>query len=119
MSAAAKPSPVSADNGHTVQGNDEHHIIPLGTYFKIFGILIVLTGLTVLASRFDFGAFNTIVAFGIASVKAALVLGFFMHLKYDNMMNRVIIGSGAFFLIVLWFFSVLDIATRVLPESPL
>lgn len=119
MSATAKPSVVSTDNGHTTHGNDEHHIIPFGTYFKIFAMLIVLTGLTVLASRFDFGTFNTIVAFGIASVKATLVLGYFMHLKYDNMMNRAIIGAGAFFLVVLWFFSVLDIATRVLPESPL
>jgi cytochrome c oxidase subunit IV len=115
MSAKA----VSNDNGHTSHGNDEHHIIPLATYFKIFGSLIVLTGLTVLAAQFDFGAFNTIVAFGIASVKATLVLGYFMHLKYDNLMNRVIIGSGVFFLIVLWFFSILDIGTRLIPESPL
>ncbi len=109
----------TTDNGHVSHGNDEHHIIPLKTYFTIFGILIGLTILTVLASKLEFGAFNAVVAFAIASVKAALVLGFFMHLKYDNLMNRVIIGSGVFFLLVLWFFSVLDIGTRVLNESPL
>jgi cytochrome c oxidase subunit 4 len=59
------------------------------------------------------------VAFGIASVKAALVLGYFMHLKYDNLMNRVIIGSGVFFLLVLWCFSILDISTRLFQQSPL
>lgn len=109
----------TSDNGHVSQGNDEHHIIPLKTYLQIFGILIGLTIVTVLAAKLDFGAFNAVVAFAIASVKAALVLGFFMHLKYDNLMNRVIIGSGVFFLIVLWFFSILDIGTRVLNESPL
>ncbi len=106
------------DSGQA-HGGDEHHIIPLKTYFQIFGILIVLTVVTVGATYIDFGAFNTIIAFAIASVKAALVLGYFMHLKYDNLMNRVIIGSGAFFLIVFWFFSILDIVTRVSAESPL
>ncbi len=101
------------------QHSDEHHIIPLPMYFKIFGALIVLTVITVLAAKVNFGAFNAVVAFGIASVKAALVLGYFMHLKYDNLMNRVIIGSGVFFLIVLWFFSILDLGTRVAVESPL
>lgn len=106
------------DTAHA-HGSDDHHIIPLKTYFQIFGILIGLTVVTVGATYIDFGAFNTIIAFAIASVKAALVLGYFMHLKYDNLMNRVIIGSGAFFLIVFWFFSILDIATRVAAENPL
>lgn len=117
--AGAHSSAHSNDNGHTVHGNDEHHIIGLPTYFKVFATLICLTIVTVVASRFDFGAFNTVVAFGIASIKAALVLGYFMHLKYDNLMNRVIIGSGVFFLIVLWFFCILDIGTRVFNNSPL
>lgn len=106
-------------NTHNSHGSAEHHIIPLGTYLKIFGTLIFLTVITVLAAKVDFGAFNAVVAFGIASVKAALVLGYFMHLKYDNLMNRVIIGSGVFFLIVLWFFSILDMGTRIVNESPL
>ena len=100
-------------------GHEEHHIIPLATYLKIFGALIVLTVVTVLAAKVDFGVFNAVVAFAIASLKAVLVLGYFMHLKYDNMMNRVIIGSGVFFLLVLWFFSILDVGTRAAVESPL
>ena len=100
-------------------GDTAHHLIPLPVYFKIFGVLIGLTFLTVLASRFDFGVMNTVVAFGIATVKAGLVLAFFMHLKYDNMMNRVIIFSGLFFLVVLYFFCVLDEGTRILQRSTL
>ena len=105
---------VTNNTGHVTHGNDEHHIIPLKTYFLIFGLLIGLTVVTVGATYIDFGSLNAVVAFGIASVKAGLVLAYFMHLKYDNHLNRVIIGSGVFFLLVLWFFVILDIVTRVL-----
>lgn len=96
---------------------NHHHIIPLNTYLKVFAALIGLTVITVAAAQIDFGALNTIIAFGIASVKAGLVLAIFMHLKYDNVMNRVIIGSSVFFLLILWFFSILDIVTRVKVEA--
>lgn len=104
-----------ANNHH----DSEHHIIPLALYIRIFLTLIGLTVVTVLAARFDFGAMNAVVAFAIATVKAGLVLAFFMHLKYDNMMNRVIIFSGLFFVVVLYFFCVLDEATRIVQHSTL
>ncbi len=106
-------------HGSGDHGSHDHHVIPLKTYLSVFGVLIFLTVITVLAAKVDFGAFNAVVAFGIASVKAGLVLSIFMHLKYDNMMNRVIIGTSVFFLLVLWFFSILDIATRISQQSTL
>jgi len=93
--------------------DNEHHIIPLGTYFKVLGALLVLTVLTVAASRFDFGSFNTIINIGIASIKASLVLAIFMHLKYDDRLYLVLILTSVFFLIVMYFFSVLDLFTRI------
>ena len=102
---------------HSSRGHD-HHIISIPTYLKVFSALIALTFITVAVARpvsgVDFGAFNTIVAFAIATVKAGLVMAIFMHLKYDNMMNRVIIFSSFFFLLILWFFCILDEVTRVL-----
>src|SRR5262245_47168476 len=95
-------------HGHNNDAHSDEHHITFDVYIKVFAALIVLTVVTVLAAQFDFGALNTIVAFGIASVKAVLVLAFFMHLKYDNMLNRVIIGSSVFFLIVLYFFCTVD-----------
>ena len=100
-------------------GHGSHHIVPFATYIKVFSTLIFLTFITVLASRFDFGTFNSIVAFGIATVKACCVAMIFMHLKYDDRMNRIIIVSAFFFLIVLWFFSILDEMTRVVQHSTL
>src|SRR4051812_42457458 len=96
-----------------------HHIIPLATYLKVFAVLIGLTAITVVVSRFDFGEWNTIIAFAIATIKAVLVLAIFMHLKYDNMMNRVIIASAAFFLLVLYLFVMIDDLTRVFQGSVL
>ena len=103
----------AADNAHA---DDGHHIIPFATYFKVFASLIFLTVITVAASRIDMGFMNDIVAFGIASVKAGLVLAIFMHLKYDNKMNRVIIGCSAFFLLVMYFFTIVDQVTRIVQK---
>ncbi len=106
-------------HGSGQQASHEHHIIPFATYLKVFVALLVLTVITVAAARVDFGALNAVVAFAIASVKAGLVLAIFMHLKYDDKLNRVIIGSSVFFLVILWIFCILDIFTRVSHSSTL
>ena len=46
--------------------------------------LLVLTVVTVGVAQFDFGNWNIIVAMFVASIKAALVAMFFMHLKYED-----------------------------------
>lgn len=94
-------------------GHDHnHHIIPLKVYFRVITLLMFLTVITVAAAQVNFGAFNTIIAMLIASVKAGFVLAFFMHLKYDDKIYWVAFGTSIFFLIVLWFFSWVDIYTR-------
>lgn len=97
------------ENSH----HSEHHITPLPIYFGVFGALIVGTIVTVWVAEYDFGNWNTVIAMLVASIKATFVLLFFMHLKYDNNMNRAIFGSGFFFLVVLLAFSVADIYTRI------
>lgn len=92
--------------------SDGKHIA-LKTYFQVISILLVLTVITVAASRVDFGAMNTVIAMAIASVKAGFVLAIFMHLKYDDRLYTVAFGTAIFFLIVLYFFSWVDIYTRV------
>lgn len=97
------------------------HITPMSTYLKVGGALFGLTFLTVIAHQFhhQMGALAAPVAFAIALVKAILVLLYFMHLKDDTNINRLIFASGFFFLAVLLFFSALDIWTRVVEISPL
>ncbi len=95
----------------------EHHVIPLAVYIKVLAVLLVLTVVTVAASRVNFGPWNTVIAMLIASVKAGFVLSIFMHLKYDNKLYWVCFGTAIFFLIVLYFFSWLDLLTRVVPGN--
>lgn len=97
------------------------HITPMSTYLKVAGALFALTFLTVIAHHFNaqLGALAGPVAFLIAAIKATFVLLYFMHLKDDTNMNRLIFATGFFFLIVLFLFSVVDIATRVIEVSPL
>lgn len=96
-----------------------HHIIPFNIYVKVALALIVLTFATVFFHWMHLGALAAPVAFLIAAVKAALVMLFFMGLKYDNKLNQVIFGTGFFFLFVLFLFSALDIWTRVKEVSSL
>jgi cytochrome c oxidase subunit 4 len=101
-------------------GKDKAHFHPsFETYIKVFATLICLTIATVATSRFDFGAMNAVVAFTIATTKALLVAAIFMHLKYDDKMNRIIIASAFFFLMVLFFFCYIDNFTRVVQHSTL
>src|SRR3954465_10567940 len=55
------------------------------------GTLLVLTLVTVLATKVDFGAnINLAIAMAIAVLKATLVILFFMHLRYDRLFHSVV-----------------------------
>lgn len=97
---------------HTNEAS-KHHITPIATYLKVAGALFVLTILTVSAHQMDLGALKAPVAFFIATIKAVLVMLWFMHLKDEEKTNKIIFASGFFFLALLFFFSAIDIFTRI------
>jgi cytochrome c oxidase subunit IV len=107
-----------ANNHEDSQG---HHVTPLNVYIKVAGGLFALTFLTVIAHHFHvaLGAMAAPIAFLIATVKAVMVILWFMHLKYDNVTNRVIFGAGFFFLALLLGICGLDIWSRVVEISTL
>jgi len=78
----------------------EHHILPVSLYVKVFVGLIILTGLTVLTSMFDFGIMNIVIAMGIAILKSCLVVFFFMQLKFDELGNKVTFSAAFAFLAI-------------------
>ncbi len=106
---------------HAGHGAELHHIMPFATYMKVAGALFLLTFLTIgfHAIRAHLGPFAALIAFSIAAVKAWLVMAWFMHLKYDTPLNRLIFGTGFVFLGVLVFFCALDIYTRLSVSSVL
>jgi cytochrome c oxidase subunit 4 len=68
-------------------------------------------------AQYDLGKWNMIVAMAVATCKAFFVLAYFMHLKYDNMLNRVIFLSAFAFLALLFAFSFGDIISRIAPTT--
>ena len=101
------------DHGHA----PAHHASSLAMYFGIFLALMVLTVLTVVASRFDFGAWNTFVAMAIAIVKATLVILFFMHVIHASRLTWVVVLASFLWLGVLFVLTFSDYLTRLWPLS--
>lgn len=60
------------------------HIIPYQTFIIVWVVLLLLTGATVTVAQFHFGALNIWIALGIATLKSALVIAFFMHMKDET-----------------------------------
>ena len=92
--------------------HSEHHVIPIRTYLAVFACLMVFTAITVAVAFFDLGPLNNVVMLGIAVFKATLVVMFFMHVKYGTRLIPVVIGSGAFFLVVLFAITMSDYMSR-------
>jgi cytochrome c oxidase subunit IV len=90
------------------------HISSVKLYVGIWLALLVGTGLTVFAAFVDLGPFNTIVALSIATIKAILVVLFFMHVKYAHeKMTKLVIVTAIFFLFILLALSMADYGTRL------
>ena len=98
-----------------------HHITPFNVYIKVAAALFALTFMTVGAHAIGehLQPFTTLIAFTIAAVKAGLVILFFMHLKYESKINRVVFTSGFIFLLILFGICALDFYTRVFQASVL
>ena len=88
------------------------HIVPTRIYYTIFGILLVMTYLTVQISYFDLGELNTIAALAIAAFKATLVVLFFMHVKYSTRLTKVAVLGGIYWLLILLTITLTDYMTR-------
>jgi len=88
------------------------HVLAKKLYFSVFGALIVFTALTTGIAFIDLGPFNTVVALVIAVCKATLVVLFFMHLKYQTGMTRVVIVAALLWLAVLIGITMSDVFTR-------
>lgn len=88
------------------------HVLPKKLYFSVFMALIVLTIVTTGVAFIDLGPLNTVVALVIAVCKASLVVLFFMHLKYQTGMTRVVILAALLWLAVLIGITMSDVFTR-------
>ena len=73
------------------------HPAPTKMLLAVFFSLIFLTIMTVVTAGQLPHPFGIIVAFAIATVKATLVMMFFMHMFWDKPFNNIVFMSSFFF----------------------
>ena len=97
-----------------------HPVTPASTYVMTFLALGIFTALTVFAARIDFthslgpdyAWVNTVVALGIAVTKASLVVIYFMGVRYNTPLTKVVVVAGFFWLFILFGLGMSDYLTR-------
>ena len=85
---------------------DKPHISSYSSQFGILLILLCLTFITVSITKVNLGPVSVSIAMLIAGTKATLVLLYFMHLKFDNKLYRIMVTIviGLFFSVLLLTF---------------
>jgi cytochrome c oxidase subunit 4 len=97
-------SPERSAPGHETYA----HAVPLPVLAAVFAGLLLLTLLTVAVTWYDLGSWNLIIALGIATFKAALVVLFFMHLRYDNPFYAIVFVTALLFVALFLGLTLLD-----------
>ena len=78
----------------------EHHDHSPGRYIKIWAILLVLLGVSILGPLVGIKWLTLITAFGIALVKAGMVCAYFMHLNIEKKVAWYILTATLLLLLV-------------------
>jgi cytochrome c oxidase subunit 4 len=73
-----------------MEEKQERHIVRARTFVLVWIALILLTAATIKAAQMRMGEWSMLANLLIASTKASLVLWFFMHLKYEKKMFKML-----------------------------
>ena len=95
------------------------HIVSPRVYITIFAALLLFTGVTVWAAFQNFHQFNIVIALVIASIKATLVVLYFMHARYSPKRTQLVIVCSVFWLAIMLTLTLSDYTTRTQHESRL
>lgn len=88
------------------------HIVGYRKLAAVWLTLLALTVATVLITRVDLGSGKVWAALGIACVKSGLVIAFFMHMKYEARLFRVMLFVALVTLAVFIGFTFFDVLYR-------
>jgi cytochrome c oxidase subunit 4 len=105
---------VAEHNKHQGAGghSEGEHAHGPGRYVLIWALLLIATLSTVITGRMDLGSANLPLAMIIATIKATLVVLFFMHLWDSEGINRLVFSVSLVFVIVLMLGVFGDLWTR-------
>ena len=90
----------------------EHHIVSYSTFIFIWLCLVIFTGITVTAAGINLKIVSVLAALTIASIKTYLVLYYFMHLKYETGVFKIMFFISIATLTVFIAITFLDILFR-------
>lgn len=85
---------------------------PKKVYFATGAALLILLVLTVAAALVPLGGYNHAASMLIAVLKAALVVVFFMHLRWSSPIMRLFACAGLVWLAILMALTLSDYLTR-------
>ena len=78
----------------------EHHEVKYG---RIYGVLLFLLVVSILGPEFGIVWVTLVTAFGVAVVKAWLVIENFMHLKWERRLMKWMLGASLIVLLLFFF----------------
>ena len=97
------------EHTHVGEHNPIAHVAPVRMLLTIFFALVALTVLTVWqGTQLELGRMEVVVVLAIATVKAALVCAYFMHLRYDKPLNVFVFVFSLFFIALFLGLTIFD-----------
>ncbi len=90
----------------------KHHITSFFTNGVVLVALLILTLMTVLITGIHLGAFTVAAALIIASIKAFIVLTYFMHLKHEKLFTKLMVGGVFLLFAIVIVITFIDYALR-------
>jgi cytochrome c oxidase subunit 4 len=103
----------TTDTTHHGEHAPHVHVTPMWIYIAVFLALAVGTLLTWYFSTIDLGWANTPIALLIATIKAVLVILFFMHVIHSTRLTWVVVIASFLWLGVLFVLTFTDYLTRL------
>jgi cytochrome c oxidase subunit IV len=82
--------------------NESLHVSSFDLHGKILISLMVLLSVSVLAAWLDLKQWTIVIAMTVSCIKAYLVLTYFMHLKFEKLVFRLMVGMVFGLLVVIF-----------------
>ena len=100
--------PTATESHATAAHESSAHVVPIKLLAGVFAALLVLTYVTVAVTAIDLGSLNLWIALGIATIKGALVVLYFMHLRYDAPFHSIVFVTALVFMFLFLGITIMD-----------
>ncbi len=103
---------VSAHGPAQSQDGHEQHVLSFTANVAVWAALMALTAITVAVAYTDLGFLHVVVALTVATIKAGLVIMYFMHLRYASRTIGLMVFTAFLILAIAIGFTFFDVAYR-------